>query len=127
MKKALLRFMMVMAVVLLVFGFSAASCTVTPAPTPTTYYTMSVTNQSGVPLRLEIHDDLVFDWIVRSDNVSSTWNAYQTIQGEAGYYFRVRNMNTDQFLQITVGKTWWYIAGNYSFTVEAGGWATAER
>jgi len=127
MKKALLRFMMVMAVVLLVFGFSAASCTVTPAPTPTTYYTMSVTNQSGVPLRLEIHDDLVFDWIVRSANVSSTWNAYQTIQGEAGYYFRVRNMNTGQYLQFSGGNTWWYISGSTGFTVTGGGWVTAER
>ncbi|MFP4460779.1 MAG: hypothetical protein ACLFQE_01115 [Thermotogota bacterium] len=126
MRKALLTVLLVSVIVFVSISFMGASCTVTPGPGPT-LYTLTVTNQSGDELRLEIHDDLIFDWIVRQAFVGNSWNASNSIAGEAGYYLRVRNLSTGSYLEFSSGNTWWYITGSQSFTVTGGGWVTEAR
>ncbi len=126
MRKVWLNVLIVSAIILVSISFMAASCTVTPGPGPT-MYTLSVTNNSGVPLRLEIHDDLIFDFLIRQQAVGNWLGATGSISGEGGYYFRVRNMNTGAYLQFNTGNTYWYIAGSVSFTVGGGGWVTEAR
>jgi len=126
MRKALLTVLLVSMIVFVSISFMGASCVVGPGPGPS-YYTLTVVNQSGVTLRLEIHDDLIFDWIVRQETVGNWWNASSSILGEPGYYLRVRNMSTGTYLQFSSGNTWWYITGSQSFTVESGGWVTEAR
>jgi len=130
MKKALLTILLVSVIVFVSISFMAASCVVSPGPGPG-LYTITVTNQSGVQLLLEIHDDLIFDWIVRQTTVGSWWNATNSISGEPGYYLRVKNMSNGLYLQFPSGHSWWYISGSQSFTVEAGGggggWVTEGR
>lgn len=126
MRKALLTVLLVSVIVFVSISFMAATCTINPGPGPV-LYTLTVTNQSGVPLRLEIHDDLIFDWTVSFATVGSSWNATNSIAGEAGYYLRVKNMDNDLYLRFDSGNTWWHIVGSQSFTVEAGGWVTEAR
>jgi len=126
MKKAFLSVGAVCLIILLAVSFSAATCTVTPGPSPTTY-TMIVTNNAGIQLYLEVYSDSLFLNLVRWNTVSSGLGSTGAILAEPTYYFRVRNVSTNQYLQFTNGNTWWYVTGSMAFTVGGGGWVTEAR
>jgi hypothetical protein len=56
MRKALLTVLLVSVIVFVSISFMGASCTINPGPGPA-LYTLTVTNQSNIPLTLKIFDD----------------------------------------------------------------------
>lgn len=128
MRKALLTVLLVSVIVFVSISFMGASCTINPGPGPA-LYTLTVTNQSNIPLTLKIFDDSFFNSLVRQVGVGTVWpNNEGNIVGESGYYLRVQNANTLNYLEYSPGVTWWRITGSQSFVVTtAGGWVIEER
>jgi len=126
MRKAFLTVLLVSVIVFVSISFMGASCTVTPGPGPT-YYTITVTNQSGINLALEIYDN-------PSDFVSKfsvLVNPFQTnsLTADYGDYVKIWDATSGIYLNLPPSyNTYMFINSSIEFTVgSGGGWVTEGR
>jgi len=130
MKKAFLSVGVVCLIIFLSVSFTAATCTVDPGPGPIiTYYTQTVINNSGVAVYIEVDSDMFFGGLVRTSSIIFS-GQQGSVQAENGYYIRVRNANTGQYLSFnppnTGDATYYWVTKPNTFTI-AGGWVSPER
>jgi type 1 fimbria pilin len=129
MKKAFLSIGIVCLIVFLSVSFTAATCTVAPGPV-VTYYTQFLNNNSGVPVYIEVDMDMIFGGLVRTSSI--IYSGQQgSVAAENGYYIRVRNANTGQYLTFnppnTGDATYYWINTSNTFTISGGGWVSPAR
>jgi len=131
MKKTLLSVGAVCLIIFLTITFSAATCTIAPDPGPVvTYYTQTVINKSLVPVYIEVDMDMIFGGLVRTSSIIYSGQP-GSVLAENGYYIRIRNANTGQYLSFnppnTGDPTYYWVSNGNIFTISSGGWVSSER
>lgn len=86
MRKALLTVLLVSVIVFVSISFMAASCIVGPV---TLFYDLTVENQYGLELVLEIHRNPTVPSLERQVFVPANFGSTRVIAGESGYYLKV--------------------------------------